>query len=82
MNCLTIMDTVKAILIDLGIPDESLDDDTLLYGHLQLDSVEIVKLVLELKRRLGIELKLGSRQDMTLAQICQLAEGNLSARSS
>ncbi|MBI4785223.1 MAG: acyl carrier protein [Oscillatoriophycideae cyanobacterium NC_groundwater_1537_Pr4_S-0.65um_50_18] len=74
MDRLEVMDTLKAILTDLGIPEESLCENTLLFGHLKLDSVEAVRLSLQLKRQLGIDLKLGTRQDMTLAQICLLAE--------
>ena len=68
------MDTLKAILVNLGIPEESLHQDTLLRENLQLDSVETVQVALELKRRLGVNLKLGTRQDMTLAQICNEIE--------
>lgn len=68
------MDTLKAMLVDLGIPAETLSEDTLLHAHLQLDSVETVRLALELKRKLGIDLKLGTRSDVTLAEICHMAE--------
>jgi acyl carrier protein len=67
------MDTLKEILVTLGIPEEIIQEDTLLHEHLGLDSVETVQLSLELKRRLSIDLKLGTRQDITLAEICQLA---------
>lgn len=68
-----VIDTIKAILVDLGIPQESLHAETSLYADLGLDSVETIKLSLELKRRLAIELKLGNRHDMTLAEICRIA---------
>lgn len=74
METSKVMETLKAILVDLGIPPTSLAEETLLYGHLRLDSVETVRLSLELKRQLGIDLKLGTRQDITLAQICGLAQ--------
>jgi acyl carrier protein len=82
MNHLEVMDTLKAILVDLGIPEASLCENTLLYGHLKLDSIEAVQLSLQLKRQLGIELKLGTRQDMTLAQICHLTKAPSSTQSS
>jgi acyl carrier protein len=66
------MDQLKEILINLGIPEEIIQEDTLLHEHLGLDSVETVKLSLELKRKLSIDLKLGTRKDITLAEICQL----------
>jgi acyl carrier protein len=69
-----VLEKLKAILVELGIPEKRLQEDTLLYGHLGLDSVETVRLALELKRRLGIEVKLGSRQDLTLGEISRMAE--------
>jgi acyl carrier protein len=82
LNDLTVMDTLRAILVDLGIPEEQIRSDTLVHANLGLDSVEIVRLSLELKRRLAIDLKLGTRQDMTLAEICQIAAAPMPARAS
>jgi acyl carrier protein len=70
MNDLDSLKTLKAILADLGIPSEVLRADTLLHQDLQLDSTEIVEISLGLKRRLGVSIKLESRQDMTLAEMC------------
>ncbi|MBE8987824.1 acyl carrier protein [Nostoc sp. LEGE 12450] len=64
------MDTLKSILLNLGIPEDSISEDTLLHKDLQLDSVEAVEIALGLKRILGVNVKLESRQDMTLAQVC------------
>lgn len=75
------MDTLKAVIAELGIPKESLDDDTLLHKDLQLDSTEIVEIALGLKRQLGISVKLEGRQDMTLAQVCNQVEAALLAKS-
>ncbi|AFZ17616.1 acyl carrier protein [Allocoleopsis franciscana] len=75
------MDTLKAILADLGIPQESLHNDTLLHEDLQLDSTEIVEIALGLKRQLGVSVKLEGRQDMTLAQVCNKVEAALLANS-
>jgi acyl carrier protein len=69
-----VMNTLKSILIDLGIPKESLSEDTLLHKDLQLDSVEIVEIALGLKRKLGVSVKLETRQDMTLAQACNIVK--------
>lgn len=69
-NTCSVMDTLKSILLNLGIPEESISEDTLLHRDLQLDSVEAVEIALGLKRTLGVNMKLESRQDMTLAQIC------------
>ena len=77
MNASAIMDTLKTILISLGIPKEMLQDDALLHQDLQLDSTEIVEISLGLKRKLGVSIKLESRQDMTLIQVCNRIESTL-----
>lgn len=74
MHTLKAMGTLKAILADLGIPEELLHKDTLLRKDLQLDSTETVEISLGLKRKLGVSVKLEGRQDMTLAQVCNLVE--------
>ena len=77
MNPSTTMDTLKTILIDLGIPKEMLQGNTLLHQDLQLDSTEIVEISLGLKRKLGVSVKLESRQDMTLTQVCHRIDATL-----
>lgn len=62
---------LKAVLIDLGFSEEELTDTASIRQDLQLDSTETVDISLGLKRRLGINIKLESRQDMTLAEISQ-----------
>jgi acyl carrier protein len=69
MNTSQVMDKLKTILVDLGIPRESLHNDAFLHRDLQLDSTEIVEIVLGLKQDLGIRVKLGGRQDLTLTQV-------------
>ncbi|MGD2184354.1 phosphopantetheine-binding protein [Lusitaniella coriacea] len=63
--------TLKDILKNLGISEELLHDDVLLHRDLQLDSTEIVEIALALKRRLGVAVKLETRQDKTLAEVSQ-----------
>ena len=82
MELTAINNTLTAILGDLGIPPETLKADALLYENLGLDSVETVRLALELKRRLGVELKLGTRTDITLAEICQTIHTKLLTHTS
>lgn len=74
MNKSTTINKLKGILVDLGIPEDQLREQTLLHEHLGIDSAETVQLSLELKRRLGVDLKIGTRKDMTLAEICNLIE--------
>ena len=69
-----LIDILKVILTDLGIPEELLYPETRLHQDLQLDSTEIVEISLGLKRRLGVSVKLESRQDMTLTQVCHQVE--------
>ena len=75
------MDILKAMLADLGTPQELLHNDTLLYEDLQLDSTEIVEIALGLKQQLGISVKLEGRQDMTLAQVCNKVKAALLTKS-
>jgi acyl carrier protein len=72
-----VMNTLKAILIELGIPVEALHERTHLRRDLKLDSTETVEVSLGLKRRLGVSIKLETRQDLTLAQVCSLIESAL-----
>ena len=74
MNDANVMHTIQAILIDLGIPQELLHPDAKIHQDLQLDSTEIVEISLSLKRRLDISVKLESREDVTLARVCDRIE--------
>ncbi|HEY9830393.1 MAG TPA: hypothetical protein V6D26_07435 [Stenomitos sp.] len=81
METLKVMETLKATLTDLGIPQELIHQDALLREDLQLDSTETVELALALKRVLGVSVKLEGRQDITLAQLCDRVEMAMSATS-
>lgn len=74
-----VMDTLKEILLDLGIPENSITADALLRKDLQLDSTETVDISLGLKRSLGINVKLESRKDMTLAEVCEMVNQLMAA---
>ena len=74
-----VMDTLKDILTDLGISEDSITADALLRKDLQLDSTETVEISLGLKRRLGVNVKLESRKDMTLAQVCEMVDQVMAA---
>lgn len=69
-NACSVMDTLKSILLNLGIPEELINEESLLHKDLQLDSVEAVEIALGLKRTLGVNVKLESRHDTTLSQVC------------
>ena len=79
METIKVMDTLKVILTDLGIPEELIHQDALLREDLQLDSTETVEISLALKRQLGVNVKLEGRQDMTLAQLCNRVEAAMSS---
>ncbi|WP_201782702.1 acyl carrier protein [Calothrix sp. 336/3] len=70
----SVMGILKLILLNLGIPEELIRENTLLHKDLQLDSVEVVEIALGLKRTLGVNVKLESRQDMTLSQVCNTVQ--------
>ncbi|TVP65622.1 MAG: acyl carrier protein [Nodularia sp. (in: Bacteria)] len=75
------MNTLKAILNDLGIPEDLLHQSSLLHKDLQIDSTETVEISLALKRKLGINMKLETRTDKTLIEVCQMIEAAMSAKS-
>lgn len=75
------MDSLKAILLELGVPSDLLRAESRLHQDLQLDSTEIVEISLGLKRRLGIRLKLESRQDLTLAQVSAMIDDEILLQS-
>jgi acyl carrier protein len=75
------MTTLSSILIDLGIPQHSINDQARLRTDLQVDSTEIVEIVLELKRHLQINIKLESRKDMSLSDICMMIDRAMAAPS-
>lgn len=66
------MSTLRVILTDLGIPEKLICKDSLLHKDLQLDSTETVEISLALKRKLGVNVKLETRQDKTLSEICNM----------
>ena len=74
-----VMDTLKDILVDLGISEETITEDALLRKDLQLDSTETVEISLGLKRRLGVNVKIESRKDTTLAQVCDMVNQAMAA---
>ncbi|ABW31364.1 acyl carrier protein [Acaryochloris marina] len=74
MKDVGLMNTLIAILTDLGVPKDCLHSEARLHKDLQLDSTEIVEISLALKRRLDVRVKLEGRQDMTLAQVCDRIE--------
>ncbi|MFQ4144467.1 acyl carrier protein [Chlorogloeopsis sp. ULAP02] len=81
MDTLNIMNTLKAILIDLGVAEELLHESTYLQSNLQIDSMEIVEIALGLKRKLGVNLKLQSRHDITLSELCNLVAASMAANT-
>ena len=74
-----VMDTLKDILVELGIPEESITEGALLRKDLQLDSTETVEISLGLKRRLGVNVKIESRQDTTLGQVSEMVNQAMAA---
>jgi acyl carrier protein len=66
--------TLKDILINLGIDEGAIHENAHLRKDLELDSTETVEIALELKNRLGIQVKIEARQDPTLAEICAKVE--------
>lgn len=78
MSIEKVMNNLRTILKDLGIPEELIKPDSYLYRDLQLDSLEIVEISLKIKREMGIKVKLETRQDKTLNEVCSLIESTIS----
>lgn len=76
------MKYLEDILNNLGIPEELIHPNALLHRDLQLDSTEIVEISLALKRKLGIKLKLETREDKSLAQVCTLIDSAIAESNS
>ena len=66
------------ILKDIGIDTKQIKPNSYIHKDLQLDSLEIVQIALSIKRDLGIRIKMETRQDKTLAEICYLIESEMS----
>ena len=65
-------DVVKDILVtDLGVEEGLVSRDAQLLDTLELDSTDTVEIALQLKKRLGVELKLQIRDDPTVGQIVE-----------
>jgi acyl carrier protein len=67
-----ITEIITNVLSNLGIDTSAVSETTLLKEDLQLDSTETVQISLELKRRLGVSIKLESRRDISIGQICEM----------
>jgi acyl carrier protein len=67
-------ETIKKILLDLGIDEERIHADAYLHKDLELDSTETVQIALDLKRLYGVTVKFESRQDLTVADVCALID--------
>jgi acyl carrier protein len=79
---------VKDILVtNLGVDEELVTPDAHLLKDLELDSTDTVEISLQLKKQLGVELKLQIRDDPTVGQVCEQVDalrvekpaGNVSA---
>ncbi|WP_216595674.1 acyl carrier protein [Myxosarcina sp. GI1] len=75
------MNHLKEILKDLGIPKDLIRANAAINRDLQLDSTEIVEISLALKRRLGVKVKLESRQDKTLAEVSDAIASAMTERN-
>lgn len=74
-----IKDVLKEILVELGIPEESITDGAYLRKDLQLDSTETVQIALDLKRQLGVGVKIEARKDITVGQVCEMVDQAMAA---
>jgi acyl carrier protein len=66
--------TLTEILAELGIEPAGVVDGAHMTSDLELDSTEMVDISLELRRRLGVVVRLEAHTDLTVAQVCELVE--------
>ena len=72
---------VKDILVtDLGVEEEQVTEDAHLLEDLELDSTDTVEISLQLKKRLGAEVKLQVRDDPTIKEVCAMVDSALASR--
>ena len=67
-------DILTSILVDLGISADTIVPSASLRQDLKLDSTETVEISLELRRRLGIDITLESKKELTVEGVCALME--------
>jgi acyl carrier protein len=65
---------LKNILLDLGIDEERIHPNAYLHKDLELDSTETVQIALDLKRLCGVTIKVESRQDLTITNVCTIID--------
>ena len=66
--------TLVDILENLGIEADDITDEARIRADLELDSTDTIEIMLELKRKLGIEIKLESKQDKTVAELVGMVQ--------
>jgi acyl carrier protein len=66
--------TLVDILENLGIEAEDITEEARIRADLELDSTDTIEIMLELKRKLGVEVKLESKQDKTVAELVGMVE--------
>ncbi|HET9959540.1 MAG TPA: acyl carrier protein [Polyangiaceae bacterium] len=66
---------IKNILLELGVGESDVQPNRLLKRDLQLDSTDTVQIALEIKKRLNVAVRIESSQDLTVAQLCELVDG-------
>ncbi len=74
-------EVVKDILVtDLGAEEEQVTEGAHLLDDLELDSTDTVEISLQLKKRLGADVKLAVRDDPTIAEVCAMVDTALASR--
>jgi acyl carrier protein len=66
---------VRDILVtDLGVEEEKVTRGAHLLEDLELDSTDTVEISLQLKKRLGADVKLQVRDDPTIEEVCAMVD--------
>ena len=72
---------VRDILVtDLGVEEEKVTQGAHLLEDLELDSTDTVEISLQLKKRLGADVKLQVRDDPTIEEVCTMVDTALAGQ--
>lgn len=65
---------VADILVEMGVEEHNISDDSRIRDNLGLDSTEVVELRLEIRERFGVQVDFTARPDFTVSELDALIE--------
>ena len=71
------LSNVADILVEMGVEERNISDDSRIRDNLGLDSTEVVELRLEIKERFGVQVDFTTRPDFTVRELDTLIQQEL-----